>query len=121
MKNLASESTISAVASLPDGIALGLGLTNGCNLSCAFCYRDPARTDRLTLQEVKAVMERLPIRSVNLGTGENGMHPDFRTILSYLRPVGQLIFAGRLARTYAVSGKSPMRSPSSDQCRYVGQ
>ena len=30
-------------------------------------------------------MESLPIRSVNLGTGENGMHPQFREILSYLR------------------------------------
>ncbi|HEV8046129.1 MAG TPA: radical SAM protein [Terriglobales bacterium] len=66
-------------------IALGLGLTNECNLSCSFCYRDPARTDRLSLDQVKSVMERLPIRSVNLGTGENGMHPDFRNILAYLR------------------------------------
>jgi radical SAM protein with 4Fe4S-binding SPASM domain len=31
------------------------------------------------------VMERLPVRSVNLGTGENGMHPDFKAILAYLR------------------------------------
>ncbi|HME31849.1 MAG TPA: radical SAM protein [Terriglobales bacterium] len=85
MNNLASESLISSVASAPDAIALGLGLTNECNLSCAFCYRDPARTDRLTLEQVKSVMERLPIRSVNLGTGENGMHPDFRAILAYLR------------------------------------
>ena len=30
-------------------------------------------------------MDSLPIRSVNLGTGENGMHPQFREILSYLR------------------------------------
>jgi radical SAM protein with 4Fe4S-binding SPASM domain len=30
-------------------------------------------------------MESLPIRSVNLGTGENGMHPEFREILTYLR------------------------------------
>jgi radical SAM protein with 4Fe4S-binding SPASM domain len=29
-------------------------------------------------------MERLPIGSVNLGTGENGMHPDFKAILAYL-------------------------------------
>jgi radical SAM protein with 4Fe4S-binding SPASM domain len=29
-------------------------------------------------------MERLPVRSVNLGTGENGMHPDFKAILAYL-------------------------------------
>jgi radical SAM protein with 4Fe4S-binding SPASM domain len=65
--------------------ALGLGLTNECNLACSFCYRDPARTDRLSLEQVKSVMESLPIRSVNLGTGENGMHPEFRQILSYLR------------------------------------
>ena len=70
----------------PDAsIALGLGLTNECNLACAFCYRDPTRTDRLSLDQVKAVMERLPVGSVNLGTGENGMHPDFKAILAYLR------------------------------------
>jgi radical SAM protein with 4Fe4S-binding SPASM domain len=72
-------------ADVTGGIALGLGLTNECDLACAFCYRDPARVDRLTLAQVKAVMERLPVRSVNLGTGENGLHPDFRTILAYLR------------------------------------
>jgi radical SAM protein with 4Fe4S-binding SPASM domain len=70
----------------PDGgISLGLGLTNECNLSCAFCYRDPTRTDRLSLDQVKTVMARLPVRSVNLGTGENGMHPDFKAILAYLQ------------------------------------
>jgi len=72
-----------------DGISLGLGLTNECNLACAFCYRDPTRADRLCLDQVKAVMESLPVRSVNLGTGENGMHPEFKAILTYLqeRPV----------------------------------
>jgi len=67
------------------GISLGLGLTNECNLACSFCYRDPTRADRLSLDQVKAVMECLPVRSVNLGTGENGMHPDFKPILDYLR------------------------------------
>src|SRR6476620_10455120 len=66
-------------------IALGLGLTNECNLACAFCYRDPTRTDRLSLDQVRSVMERLPVRSVNLGTGENGMHPEFKAILAFLR------------------------------------
>ena len=65
--------------------ALGLGLTNECNLACAFCYRDAARVDRLTLEQVRAVMERIPVRSVNLGTGENGLHPEFLPILRYLR------------------------------------
>jgi radical SAM protein with 4Fe4S-binding SPASM domain len=70
---------------VPGGFALGLGLTNECNLACSFCYRDPARMDRLTLEQVQSVMESLPVRSVNLGTGENGMHPQFREILAYLR------------------------------------
>src|SRR6201988_2857666 len=83
---MSQQSSLSAcMMKLDAGIALGLGLTNECNLSCAFCYRDPARTDRLSLDQVKSVVERLPIRSVNLGTGENGMHPDFKTILAYLR------------------------------------
>src|SRR5438128_6929170 len=65
--------------------ALGLGLTNECNLACAFCYRDPTRLDRLSLEQVRAVMKSLPVRSVNLGTGENGMHPDFAEFVDYLR------------------------------------
>src|ERR1700739_3646747 len=81
----ASSSIFSSVLATHSGIALGLGLTNECNLKCAFCYRDPTRTDRLSLDQVKSVMERLPVRSVNLGTGENGMHPDYKTILAYLR------------------------------------
>jgi radical SAM protein with 4Fe4S-binding SPASM domain len=87
MHNIAAQSSsFGSCVSAPDaGIALGLGLTNECNLACAFCYRDPARTDRLSLDQVKAVMERLPVHSVNLGTGENGMHPDFKAILAYLR------------------------------------
>jgi radical SAM protein with 4Fe4S-binding SPASM domain len=65
--------------------ALGLGLTNECNLSCSFCYRDPTRADRLNLEQVRAVLDRLPVHSVNLGTGENGMHPQFREMLALLR------------------------------------
>src|SRR5215468_6594777 len=66
-------------------ISLGLGLTNECNLKCAFCYRDPTRADRLSLEQVKSVTECLPVRSVNLGTGENGLHPEFKAIFNYLR------------------------------------
>ena len=75
----------SRAAAHETAISLGLGLTNECNLACAFCYRDPTRTDRLCLEQVKEVMRVLPVRSVNLGTGENGMHPEFKSILGYLR------------------------------------
>ena len=86
MSNVTAQQSLSSFLSTDlGGISLGLGLTNECNLTCAFCYRDPSRSDRLSPDQVKAVMERLPVRSVNLGTGENGMHPDFKAILSYLR------------------------------------
>jgi radical SAM protein with 4Fe4S-binding SPASM domain len=65
--------------------AIGLGLTNECNLACSFCYRDPARVDRLNLEQVRSAMASLEVRSVNLGTGENGMHPQFREMLAFLR------------------------------------
>src|SRR5436190_5814200 len=87
MNNFTAQSSSPASRAMAPnaGISLGLGLTNECNLACAFCYRDPTRADRLSLDQVKAVMERLPVSSVNLGTGENGMHPDFKAILTYLR------------------------------------
>lgn len=81
----APPSTIPKTLKPDTGISLGLGLTNECNLKCAFCYRDPTRADRLSLEQVKSVMGCLPVRSVNLGTGENGMHPDYKAILAYLR------------------------------------
>ena len=86
MNNVIAQSSTSGSRVTTDGgISLGLGLTNECNLACAFCYRDPTRADHLSLDQVKAVMERLPVRSVNLGTGENGMHPEFKAILAYLQ------------------------------------
>src|SRR6516225_5773451 len=81
----APSSAIPKVLKPDTGISLGLGLTNECNLKCAFCYRDPTRTDRLSFEQVQSVMDCLPVRSVNLGTGENGMHPDYKNILAYLR------------------------------------
>src|SRR4029077_17674858 len=95
----------------PDtGIALGLGLTNECNLACAFCYRDPTRTDRLSLDQVKSVMERLPIGSVNLGTGENGMHPDFKGILASLHKKPIKITITSNGRSVAVLEDNELRA-----------
>jgi radical SAM protein with 4Fe4S-binding SPASM domain len=87
--------------------ALGLGLTNECNLACAFCYRDASRVDRLSLDQVRAVMERIPVRSVNLGTGENGLHPDFLPILAYLR-------AQPIKLTITTNGYSVASIPDAD-------
>jgi len=73
------------------GFAVGLGLTNDCNLACAHCYRDTERVDHLSLADVRRVCDSLPIRAVNLGTGENALHPEFRTILRELHARGLVV------------------------------
>jgi len=64
-------------------IALGVGLTNGCNLSCAHCYRATG-SDRLSVDDVLRAVDALPTRAVNFGTGESGLHPDFAEIVEAL-------------------------------------
>jgi radical SAM protein with 4Fe4S-binding SPASM domain len=54
--------------------ALGVGLTNACNLDCKHCYRATG-TDSLSVDAVLAAVDAVPTRAVNLGTGENGLHP----------------------------------------------
>ncbi len=65
--------------------SLGLGLTNECNLRCPHCYRDVHGVQRLSLAQVRAILTRLPVRSANLGTGENGLHPEFLSIVEALQ------------------------------------
>lgn len=69
-------------------LSLGVGLTNACDLACAHCYRDTERIDQLTLEEVTGVCDCLPVRSVNLGTGENGLHPRYAEIVKALAARG---------------------------------
>jgi radical SAM protein with 4Fe4S-binding SPASM domain len=64
--------------------SVGIGLTNECNLRCPHCYRPDMVVDRLTLGDVERVCASIPIRSVNLGVGENGLHPEYRAILEVL-------------------------------------
>ena len=64
--------------------SVGIGLTNECNLRCAHCYRPDMVIDRLTVADVRRVCESIPVRSMNLGVGENGLHPDYRAILDTL-------------------------------------
>ncbi len=67
----------------PAGFSVGIGLTNECNLRCAHCYRPDMVMDRLSVEDVRRVCESIPIKSMNLGVGENGLHPEYETILEY--------------------------------------
>ncbi|GAC1576117.1 MAG: hypothetical protein NVS3B20_07710 [Polyangiales bacterium] len=69
--------------SADETIALGVGLTNACNLSCAHCYRGTG-VDQLAVEDVLKVVDAVPVRSINFGTGENGLHPHFATIIEAL-------------------------------------
>jgi len=69
-------------------LSLGVGLTNACDLACAHCYRDTERIDQLSLKQVTSACECLPVRSVNLGTGENGLHPHYAEIVRALAARG---------------------------------
>jgi radical SAM protein with 4Fe4S-binding SPASM domain len=68
--------------------SVGVGLTNACDLACGHCYRDTDRINYLKLAEVTGVCDALPVRSMNLGTGENGLHPDYETIVAALASRG---------------------------------
>ncbi|MDR3568828.1 MAG: radical SAM protein [Syntrophobacteraceae bacterium] len=66
-------------------LSVGLGLTNDCDLKCAHCYRPRGKIYNLTLRDVKRICESLEVGSVGLGTGENGLNPEYFSIIDYLR------------------------------------
>ncbi len=70
------------------GTSVGLGLTNDCDLNCPHCYRPLGKIHNLTLKDVKTICENLEVDSVGLGTGENGLNPDYFQILQYFRDKG---------------------------------
>lgn len=67
--------------------AVGIGLTNECNLSCPHCYRGLG-VPRLTMRDLTAICESVEVGSVNLGTGENALHPQYHEMIAYLRSRG---------------------------------
>jgi len=66
------------------GYSVGIGLTNDCNLRCAHCYRDPLNINAISLAQVRAICSALPVEAMGMGTGENGLHPEFAEIVRYL-------------------------------------
>ncbi len=72
----------------PAGYALGIGLTNECDLDCAHCYRSQLKLDRLSLADVKRICASVPVGSVSLGVGENGLHPQYHEVLEWLHEQG---------------------------------
>jgi MoaA/NifB/PqqE/SkfB family radical SAM enzyme len=68
--------------------SIGIGLTNECNLRCPHCYRPDMVLEHLNLGDIQRICDSVPVKSMNLGVGENGLHPDYHAILGYLASRG---------------------------------
>lgn len=88
--------------------ALGVGLTNACDLACTHCYRAPG-TDALAIDHVLAAVDALPTRAVNFGTGENGLHPQFATLVEILHARGIAVTMTTNGRSAAVLSDDVLR------------
>ena len=71
------------------GIALGVGLTSACSFNCRHCYSgggaDPVEMDTDLLFQF---ISRLDVDSVNLGTGESHLHPEYHSVIEDLCSMG---------------------------------
>src|SRR5438132_13453681 len=64
--------------------SVGLCPTNEFNLPWPHCYRPDRVVTRLTFHDVGRICASIPIRSMDLGVGEDGLHTEYATILNYL-------------------------------------
>jgi len=66
----------------------GIGLTNNCNFRCKHCYSNRKKIYYIGFEKIRDLCDSLPINSINFGTGESGLHPEFRKILAYVASKG---------------------------------
>jgi MoaA/NifB/PqqE/SkfB family radical SAM enzyme len=76
-----------------------LGITNGCNLNCVYCYgaalmgkvgiKDRTDLDTSIILNLFKDARDFGVRSISLvGEGENTLHPDFYKIIKYAKTIG---------------------------------
>jgi radical SAM protein with 4Fe4S-binding SPASM domain len=68
--------------------SVGIGLTNECDLRCPHCYRPDRVVQQLTRADVRRVCDAVKVGSMNLGVGENGLHPEYTEVLDDLAARG---------------------------------
>ena len=66
----------------------GIGLTNNCNFRCKHCYSSRKKIYYIGFEKIRDLWDNIPIKSINFGTGESGLHPQFRKILAYIASKG---------------------------------
>lgn len=68
-------------------LSVGLGTTLRCNLKCPHCYSRGLDNNDLQLADLEPLL-KLPVSSLNFGTGENGLNPHFGSILDHTLKAG---------------------------------
>ncbi|EDZ95311.1 Radical SAM domain protein [Limnospira maxima CS-328] len=64
---------------------IGLGITSRCNARCKHCYSSSlGRQEDISLDLIQNLLSIIPVKSINLGTGEVGLHPCFEQIIEYI-------------------------------------
>lgn len=69
--------------------ALGVGLTSACTFACRHCYSGGgAAPVYMDTELLFRFLRECPVASVNLGTGESALHPEFHSVLNRLHGMG---------------------------------
>lgn len=61
--------------------AVGIGATNHCNLNCPHCYSRAQRPQELSIEDFCKIVDSIQIDSLNFGTGESFLNPNFPAML----------------------------------------
>lgn len=68
-----------------DGYTIGIGLTDRCDSNCPHCYSRPVDGPRdLDYDLICRLIDAIPIKSINFGTGESILYPRFNDVLRML-------------------------------------
>lgn len=70
------------------GLALGIGLTNKCNLNCPHCYSRSEEEQMISISDIIKLEKNVNIHSINFGTGESFFHPQYEQIIRFLHAKG---------------------------------
>jgi radical SAM protein with 4Fe4S-binding SPASM domain len=71
-----------------ESFSVGIGTTGRCNFNCPHCYSKPVREYSLTFAEISTFLAGKNVDSINYGTGENILNPEFIRVVNHCHHQG---------------------------------
>jgi len=65
--------------------SVGVGSTNRCNFNCPHCYSRENKQSNLSYKDFELILDKLEVESINFGTGENLLNPEFLKMLNLVK------------------------------------